>query len=258
MALKGILVDLDGVIYNDTQPIQGAAETIRWLQNRNIPFRFITNTTMKNRTTLRQKLQKMGIEVPESNIFSAVSATVAYLKQFSPNRSYLLLTEDAKQEFAGIEQSDRDVNFVVVGDLGQNMKIELLNRAFNCLMQGAKLIALQKNRFWLSDQGYQIDAGAFVALLEYAANTRATVIGKPSKDFFNLALKELNASADQVLMVGDDIESDIQGAAALKIKTCLVKTGKFLQKDLDRSPVKPDFLIESIAQLPEILEDLLV
>ncbi len=256
MDIKGLLIDLDGVIYNDSQPIAGAKETIAWLQEKEVPFCFITNTTMKHRSTLVRKLAAMGIEVSEEMVFSAAFAAAQYVKQFKDSRAFLLLTEDAKEEFRGVEQDEKDVDFVVVGDLGNAFSIELINKAFNCLMQGARLIALQKNRFWLSDQGYCVDAGAFVALLEYAAKVRAKIIGKPSRAFFRLALKHLNLNANEVLMIGDDMESDIAGAARLGIHTCLVQTGKFRPVDLEQSKTTPDFVLPSIAQLPELLESI--
>ncbi len=255
MDIKGLLIDLDGVIYNDSRPIAGAKETIAWLVEQNIPFRFVTNTTMKHRSSLVQKLAQMGIDVPLDYIFSAAYAAAQYLASFKQNKAFLLLTEDAKREFKNITQAERDVNFVVVGDLGDDFTVPLLNKAFNCLMNGARLIALQKNRFWLSDEGYRVDAGAFVALLEYAAQVRAKLIGKPAKPFFQLALKDLQLNAGQVLMIGDDVESDILGANRLGIKTCLVKTGKFRAQDLARAKVQPDFLIDSIATLPKILQN---
>ena len=255
MKIEGLLIDLDGVIYNDSQAIRGAKETIAWLHQKNIPFCFITNTTMKHRQSLVKKLASMGINITEEKIFSAAFAAAQYVRQFKKNRSFLLLTEDGQREFMGIEQADHAVDFVVIGDMGDDFTLEKINKAFNCLMNGAQLIALQKNRFWLSDQGYRVDAGAFVALLEYAANVQARVIGKPSAEFFNLALKHLNQSPERVLMIGDDIESDIGGAARVGIHTCLVQTGKFRQIDLDQSDVKPEYILSSIAELPGFLRN---
>ncbi len=254
--IKGLLIDLDGVIYNDTRPVPGADVSIAWLARQGIPFRFITNTTMKSRATLTAKLKSMNIVVDEYHVFSAASAAADYLRQQKNNRSMLLLLDDAKSEYRGIPQDDHNVDFVVVGDMGDAFTIELLNKAFNCLMQGAQLIALQKNRFWLSDQGYRMDAGAFVALLEYAADTQAILIGKPSAHFYSLALRSLGCAPQNTLMIGDDIESDIGGAKSLNMQTCLVKTGKFRERDLRRSTVKPDQIITSIAELPSIIAKL--
>ncbi len=253
MKIKGLLIDLDGVIYNDSQPIPGAVDAIRFMRERNIPFRFITNTTMKNREMLAAKLNAMGISAHPRDIFSAASAGADFLRQHEENASFLLLTEEAKREYTEIPRAKENARFVVVGDLGNDVSIALLNDAFNCLMQGAQLVALQKNRFWLSDEGYKMDAGAFVAMLEYAANVRAILIGKPSAKFFDLALASLKLPAAEVLMIGDDVESDIAGAARMGLKTCLVKTGKYRAIDLQRAAIQPQIILESIAQLPELL-----
>lgn len=244
----GLLIDLDGVIYNDTQPIPGAKETISWLKEHNIPHRFITNTTMKSRETLAAKLTSMGIDTNRNQIFSAAYAASLYVRQ-REGCCFMLLLEDAKKDYRGLECRSGTADFVVVGDMGETLTYGLLNEAFRHLHNGAQLIALQKNRFWLSDKGYMLDAGAFVALLEYAADTQAVLIGKPARPFFETALSDLGLNPEKVMMIGDDVESDIRGAATLGLKTCLVKTGKFRQKDLDKSGIKPDFLLATIHKL---------
>jgi len=253
--IKGLLIDLDGVIYNDTQLITGATETIKFLQQNKIPFRFITNTTMKSRKTLQNKLSGFGINVPEQNIFSAAYAASQYIKSQGKTKCHLLIDDDAQNEYSDLELNSDKPDYVVVGDLGEKITFELLNTAFQKLFEGAELIALQKNRFWLSDRGYALDAGAFVALLEYAANKESILIGKPSKAFFETALHDLNCTTDEILMIGDDIESDIKGAQAIGIKGVLVQTGKFLLKDLERNDVIPWKTIKSIIEIKELIEN---
>lgn len=250
--VKGLLIDLDGVIYNDSQVIPGAVETIQKLRDNRIPFRFITNTTMKCRSTLLKKLNDFGIQAEENELFSAAYAAAKYISRFPSVKCHLMLMEDAKREFMGKESDELNVDFVIAGDMGETITFDLLNNAFVRLMNGAKLIALQKNRFWFSDIGYTLDAGAFVALLEYSANTQAILIGKPEKRFFELILADLNLSARETLMIGDDIESDIIGAANLEMITCMVKTGKFRQGDVDRSKIKPEYIIPSISNIFEL------
>ena len=190
--IKGFLIDLDGVIYNDTQPIPGSAETIQWLQKKKIPFRFITNTTMKSRETLQNKLESFGIKVNKDEIFSAAYAAAEYVRQSGKHKCHLVLLEDAQKEYDGLTITTENPDYVVVGDLGDEMSFQALNIAFQNLFAGSELIALQKNRYWLSDRGYTLDAGAFVALLEFASHKDGILIGKPSLPFFELALKDLN------------------------------------------------------------------
>lgn len=255
--IKGILIDLDGVVYNDSVLIPGADATIAWLQQQNIPFRFLTNTTMKSRFHLQQKLARMGIHVAEKEIFSAAYAGAQYVRQRPGATCHLLLSEAAKSEYAGLESDAERVDFVVAGDPGDALSFSRLNAAFQRLFHGAQLIALQKNRYWLSDAGVTLDAGAIVALLEYAAGVTATLIGKPDPAFFQMALQDLNLPAENLMMIGDDIESDIAGARALGIYSVLVQTGKFRSQDLTRDDIQPDITIASIQDLPALASSIL-
>jgi HAD superfamily hydrolase (TIGR01458 family) len=131
-----------------------------------------------------------------------------------------------------------------------------LLRAFHELESGADLYCLHKNRWWQTSEGPRLDSGAFVAGLEYAAEVDATVLGKPSAQYFAAALEALDADAAMTWMVGDDIEEDVAGAQAQGMRTVLVRTGKFRPDDVERSRMQPDAIVSSIAQLPEWLERL--
>jgi phospholysine phosphohistidine inorganic pyrophosphate phosphatase len=247
---RAFLIDLDGVLYNDNQPVPGAAEAIAHLREKGYPFRFATNTTMRCRASLRRKLASFGIEVNEDEIFSASVAAARYLRKQGQPRVLLLLTEDAHRDFAGLEITDQQPDFVVMGDMGDQVNATLLNKAFRLILGGAELIALQKNRYWKTAEGLTLDAGPFVVALEYATGQQARVIGKPSPDFFRLAVDDLGVSPDQVAMVGDDIEVDVDGAQRAGLKGVLVRTGKFRETDL-QSMIEPDEVIDSIADLVE-------
>ncbi len=129
-----------------------------------------------------------------------------------------------------------------------------LNRAFHELEAGAALYCLHKNKWWQTSDGARLDAGAFVAGLEYAADTEATVLGKPSSAYFAAALEALDAEPRLAWMVGDDVEDDTVGAHKHGMRTILVRTGKFRPDDVERSSVQPDGIISSIAQLPDWLD----
>src|ERR671923_212861 len=129
-----------------------------------------------------------------------------------------------------------------------------LARAFHELEAGAELYCLHKNRWWQTKQGPLLDAGAFVVGLEYAADTEAIVLGKPSTAYFEAALDALDADASMTWMVGDDIDADIGGAQAHGMRSVLVRTGKFRPDAVEATSIRPDAIISSIAQLPEWLE----
>ncbi len=245
--IKGLLIDVDGVLYNDTEPIPGAPEALRMLSKERIPFRLVTNTSMKSRHSLWQKLKRMGFDVSEEEIFSTVSAAVGYLESQKASSYMPVLTEDAASEFEGIPMDEVSPDFVVVGDLGEAWDFNVLNKAFRALMSGARLVALQKNRYWKRKDGLALDAGPFVTALEYASGQEAVVTGKPNPLFFNAALRDLGLPPSKTAMLGDDIEIDVTGAQKLGIIGVLVCSGKCLPGDAEKG--SPDFVLGSLADL---------
>jgi HAD superfamily hydrolase (TIGR01458 family) len=251
--LKGFLIDLDGVLYIEGQVIGGAAETVNWLREHGFPFRFLTNTTMRSRKSLVKKLTQMGIQTNLEEMFSTCVVAAHWLKQQGIRRLHLLLPRDAQEDFPDFEITDENPEAVVVGDLGHDFNFEVLNKAFQLIKQGAQLIGLQKNRFWQTLDGLALDVGAFVVALEYASETEATIIGKPNRAYFEMAQQDLGLPASDVAMIGDDIYTDIVGGRAAGLKTILVKTGKYQFDDLNNVDVEPDWIIESIASLPQVI-----
>ncbi len=245
--ISGYLIDLDGTVYVGEKPIEGAVDTINRLREQNIPFRFTTNTTTKSLATLEKKLVGYGIPVQSDEIFGVIKAAVAYLRKLGSPRCHLLLTDDPKQDFAEFEQDDVNPEVIVIGDIGKYWDYKLVNDLFRMIMNGAEMVALHKGRYWETENGLQVDIGAFVAGLEYVTDKKATVIGKPSESFFRLALDDLGQPASRVAMVGDDLLSDIGGAQAVGMKGILVKTGKYREELVARSNIKPDLVIESVA-----------
>ncbi len=253
--VRGFLIDLDGVLYVGDQAIRGARETIDLLRERNFTFRFVSNTTRKCRNTLAEQLSAMGFSIPVEYIFTPPLAAISYLGHANKNHCYLLTTGDVYRDFehAGICNTGSQVDFVIIGDAGNKITYDSLNTAFRHLMDGADLIALEKDRYWMAPGGLLLSAGPFVQALEFATGKTATIMGKPSKTFFELALRDMGLRADQVAMIGDDILTDIGGAYTVGMQGILVRTGKYRKEAVDNAPVKPAFIINSIAELRDIL-----
>lgn len=256
-SIKGILFDLDGVLYVGSTPIPGAIEAVRLIRNRGYICRFVTNTSTLSLQSLHQKLTNLGFDIPQHEIISAPQAAINFLKTQADPICRLLLAEDVKQDFAQFKQSNTEAQFIVVGDIGNAWTYAMLNEIFTCLMRGAKLIAIHKNRFWQTEQGLQMDIGAFIQGLEYASSSQAMIIGKPSLNFFNVALADMQLHKDEVLMVGDDIDSDIGGAHSAEIKGVLVRTGKYRQAYAESSNIHPYLIIDSVADLSRLLNNAL-
>lgn len=244
-----LLLDLDGTLYVGDDPLPGAVEAIRLLQRREIPRRYLTNSTRRSRRALAERLRGMGFPVEEQELFTAGVAAAEWLRREGVRRVALYLPEPAHEDFAGLEVVESGADAVVVGDLGEEWSFGRLNAAFRELLHGARLVALQKNRFWQTPEGLVMDAGPFVAALEHASGRGATVVGKPSPEFFALAARSLSAEPHDVAMVGDDVEVDVAGAQAAGIRGVLVRTGKFREEVLSRSEVHPDLVVNSLAEV---------
>jgi HAD superfamily hydrolase (TIGR01458 family) len=255
MQVKGLLIDLDGVLYVGNRPIEGACEAIEYLTDKKYQLRFISNTTRKCRKTISGQLSAMGLEIPKEYIFTPPRAAIAYMKSTGRDHFHLLTTGDVDRDFisAGVRDYPGKTDFVIVGDAGDALTYKSLNAAFRHLMDGAELIALEKDRYWMAHDGLSLSAGPFVSALEFATGKKAVIMGKPSKSFFNLTLRDMDLHPDEVAMIGDDIFTDIAGAQEAGMRGILVRTGKFREEILQGSSIKPDAIIDSIAHLQEIL-----
>lgn len=247
--IEGFLFDLDGTVYEEDQAIPGAAEAIEALRRHGIPFRFTTNTTRRPRSALAAKLRGMGVPARAEEILSAPAAAARWLRDRGLLRAQLLLAEATCEEFAGFEIVDRDPQVVVVGDLGAAWTFPLLDQAFRNLMAGAELVAIQRNRYWHTEGRLSLDAGPFVAALEYGSGKTATLMGKPSAAFFEAAAKELQLPPERIAVVGDDLESDVAGARAAGMIGVAVRTGKYRPEDEERARGAADVVLDSIADL---------
>ncbi len=252
--IKGILIDLDGVLYTGQQCIAGSQQALQEISSMGLRRRFITNTSTLSRQSLHKKLTDLGFDISPEEIISAPQATILFLQQFSNPVCHLILAENVKQDFSEFQQSDDHADFVIIGDIGNTWSYPLMNKAFKLLIDGAELIAIHKNRFWQTEQGLQMDIGGFVTALEYASNKQAILIGKPALKFFQMALSNIGLPNNNVAIIGDDIDSDIGGGQAAGIAGILVKTGKYRNDYVRTSKIKPDYIIDSITDLPELLK----
>jgi HAD superfamily hydrolase (TIGR01458 family) len=220
-------------------------------------IRFVTNSTTRSRAQIGEQLRTMGIEVDDEELQTTGAVAARALKG---KRVLALTMPGVLDDLEGIQLAGMNVEAVLLGgadegeETGRVFSYLNLNRAFHELEAGAELYCLHKNRWWQTADGARLDAGAFVAGLEYAADIEATVLGKPSNAYFAAALEALDAEAGLTWMVGDDLENDIVGAHKHGMKTLLVRTGKFRPDEVERSQVQPDGIVSSIAQLPDWLE----
>ena len=251
---RALLIDLDGVLYVEDEPIAGAREGVARLRAAGLALRFVTNTTARSRSRTLRKLGRLGFTVSDEELVTPAALAVAHCARHGMRRVALVMNDEVKRDFAALEEAD-DAQAVIVGDLGDAFGYDVLNRAFRQVMAGADLIALQKNRYWLRADGLSLDVGPFVAALEYATGHEAYVVGKPARGFFDEILRGLRVDADAAAMVGDDVESDIGGAMRAGLAGILVRTGKYREDAVVRSGVEPTATVDSIADVPSLLLD---
>jgi len=249
--LKAALLDLDGVLYVGEKTIPDAGITLTRLREQGMKLAGVTNTTTQSRRMVSEKLTRLGIPLAEE----ALHTPAALARRRIGNGSAALFVRDAlREDLRSIHETYEQPDYVVMGDIGgEGYTGDMLRQIFTMVMDGAEILALHKNRFWQKPDGLHLDIGPFVAAIEYATDRQATVLGKPSHDFFTSVCESMDTPTGQCLMVGDDIESDIAGAANSGLRTVLVKTGKYREAFVKRSGIKADLVIPSIADLPDAI-----
>lgn len=251
-SIQAVLLDLDGTLYVEGKWLPGAVDTVRWLMAQGLGVRFITNTTMRNRGQLQHRFRQVGLDVPQDWFFTPARAAYRWFQQQDTGRGILALVHpDLLHDLQGLPlRAEEPADFVLVGDMGDAWDVGVMNRALRALLGGARLTALQRNRYWRAQDGYRLDAGAFVAALEYAAQvTCDPVFGKPNPIFFEMVLLDVGVPPEEAVMVGDDLESDVLGAQACGIRGVLVRTGKFRPQVLTQAQGKPDAVLEDVNHL---------
>ena len=250
-AIKGVLFDLDGVFYVGNQLVSGGNETLSWLRSQGIGYRFVTNNTTLSRSALVARLQHLGLDISENELLSANFAGVLQLQKMGLNRCRLILAEAAQADYP--PSIDEKPEAIVIGDIGNEWDYDLLNSLMNQILDGAELIALHKGRYFQTEKGLMLDSGAFVAALEHATGKKAHVVGKPNPAFFGMGSALLEASPNELIMVGDDLINDIEGAQNTGYHAVLVQTGKYRKAIVEQSEIIPDGIIPSVAALPNYL-----
>jgi HAD superfamily hydrolase (TIGR01458 family) len=258
--MRALLFDLDGVLYQSDRVIDGAVETLRWFEQRGIPYLFVTNTSSKPRSALVDRLSSMGLSVSAEQIFTPPVAAYDYLTANDAMPLALFVREPTREDFEGLDiladDAEQGAGSVVIGDIGEAWDFPTLNRAFRLLMADPQpvLIALGMSRYAQGRDGLVLDVAPFIKALEHAADCEAVVMGKPANTFFDAAVRKLGTSAAEVVMIGDDIRGDVGGAQAAGLAGVLVRTGKFRPKDLE-GEVRPDAVLDSVADLPQWWEN---
>jgi len=272
--VRGFVLDADGVIFLKGEPLPGAPEALAKLAAAHIPVRVVTNYSSAHRTTLAAGLRRPGFAPDPERIITAASAAAGYTaSRFAGQPVFVIANPDARREFDGQELLSADeaaeagasAAAVIIGDGGDELSYRNLDTAFRLVRGGAAFLAMHRNPWWLTQRGPTIDAGAFVAGLEFALGRRATVLGKPSPVVFRQALTGLagdlglrRLAPAEVAMVGDDPIADVAAAQRVGMRGILVLSGKVGAEDVPalarRRGRAPDAIAASLAEVVAALD----
>jgi len=254
-AVRAFLIDVDGVLYVGRRPMPGAAEFIRHLREEGIPFLLLTNNSTRTPAQYVAKLLRMGIEVEEEHIFTSAQATALYLEEEAPGATvYVIGMEGLRQAlmdkgFRLVEKAD-GVDFVVVG-MDIRLTYEKLRQATLAIRRGARFIGTNPDKTFPAEEGIVPGNGAILAALEAASGVAPTIIGKPERAIFELALKRLGTSPPETAVVGDRLDTDVLGGQRAGLVTILILSGITTPDDLRRSPIRPHFVFQNLKRLLE-------
>lgn len=249
--MKPVLIDFDGVIKLGDEVAEDAGEFFGILNQYNIPFFLLSNSSIRTSADMRDFLRHSGID-DNIHAMTAVDAALKYIKD-NYKRVSVYCRENVKALFSEFD-TDGAPEAVVLGDIAEQWTYDTINEIFNKVFSGADIIALHKNRYWYPDgKTLTIDAGSFITAIEYASSKEAIIIGKPSPVYFQTALKMLGCSPEsEFIMVGDDLESDIEAAQEIGGTGILVFTGK-TKYPLMNNSVRPDYEAMNLMETAEVI-----
>lgn len=248
---QAFLIDLDGVLYVGKEPIPGAKECLEHMDELGYGYRFVSNSTRRCRKSVADRLSGLGYNIPSRLIFTPPLAAIEHMKREHRDKCYLLTTGDVHRDFenAGLNICEDNADFVIIGDAADGFTFERLNLALRLILDGAEILALEMDRYWKEPDGMVLSAGPFVAALEYATGKKAQLMGKPSTQFFQMALEDLGIRPQDAAMIGDDIQTDVHGAQEMGMRGILVKTGKYREDLATSLGIAPDMVLDSLAHL---------
>jgi NagD protein len=247
----GLLIDMDGVVYGGETLIPGADVFINRLLKENIPFMFMTNNSQRTRIDVVRKLDRMGIKVKEEHIYTSAMATGKFLASQIPLGTAYVLGEGgllSSLHENGIALVNTDPDFVVLGE-GRNFTLEMVQRAVNMILAGAKFVITNRDPSPKKKGWDNLGIAATSAMIEEATGVKAFVVGKPSPVMMRSARKALGLETAETTIIGDTMATDIRGGVQMGYKTILVLTGMTKREDLPRYAFKPDLVMESAGDI---------
>ncbi|MGW4088415.1 HAD-IIA family hydrolase [Nocardia sp. NPDC004750] len=251
---RGVLYDIDGVLVTSWREIAGAAAAVRRIREGGLRRAFLTNTTSRTCAEIAERLCGAGIEVEPAEIVTAARLTAEFVRGRYPGAAVWVLNHgDIDADLAGLRLDEEHPEVVVIGGAGAEFTHAALSRVAELMLDGVPVVAMHSGLTWATADGLRIDAGAYLPGLEAAGNARIQVVGKPAAPGFRTAAGLMRLEPAEVVMIGDDLYSDVLAAQDVGLTGVLVRTGKFRPGVLASADRAPDHVIDSVVDLPELL-----
>ena len=226
-ARKGFICDMDGVIYLGNQLLPGVAEFVNWLNENDKRFLFLTNSSERSPKELRQKLQRMGLDIGEEHFYTSALATAAFLKKQAPGCTAFVIGAPGLLNAlydVGVTMNDVDPDYVIVGETA-SYNYEVITKAVRLVLNGARLIATNSDLTGPTEFGIAPACRSLVAPIELATGKKAYFMGKPNPLMMRTGLQLLGVHSEEAAMVGDRMDTDVIAGMESGLATVLVLSG---------------------------------
>lgn len=248
---NGFICDMDGVIYHGQQLLDGAGEFVQWLKAEKKRYLFLTNSSERSPRELQQKLERLGVDVPEEHFMTSALATASFLSSQCPGGSaYVIGATGLTKALYDVGFSMNDVNpdYVVVGET-RTYNFEQIENAIRLVLKGARLIGTNTDLTGPTERGIVPACRALAAPIELATGHKAYFVGKPNPLIMRDSLRRIDCRREETAIVGDRMDTDIVAGIESGIETVLVLTGVTTREELPRWPYQPSHVLESIRDL---------
>lgn len=269
MAIGGVLFDIDGVLVTSWEPIDGAAATLQVLADHQVARTYLTNTTTRTRAQIAGLLTEAGMTVSADEVITAAALTADFVRDRYPDaRCFLVNSGNIAEDMPGVDivasvdthggPMPERPDVVLLGGAGPEYDHVTLSWVYDWMAQGVPVVAMHRSTSWTTTEGLRIDTGMYLLGMEEVSGRKATAVGKPAPEGFLASAARLGVESDEMYMVGDDLNNDVLAAQVVGMTGVLVRTGKFRQDTLDRwaadeFAMQPNHVIDSVADLPDLL-----
>ena len=248
---SGFIIDMDGVIYHGNRLLPGVTDFVRWLEESEKKYLFLTNSSERTTKELHEKMKRLGINVGEEHFYTSALATASFLSNQKPNGSvYIIGDAGLINALYGVGYSVNNVNpdYVVVGDT-HGYNFEKIQEAVNLVLKGARLIGTNPDITGPVENGIAPSTKALIAPIEIATGKKAYFVGKPNPLMMRIALKKLEVQREEAIVIGDRMETDIRCGLESEIDTLLVLSGITSREDIDRFPYRPHYVLGGVVDI---------